>query len=133
MSGIYDNIRKMYEQEDDKFNKTVEVDLSLADKAWFAETVDRPNIPFYLDLEYRDWGLKSINVFFRDKVMIGYTVVNQDTDEAQDKEVEVDLSNLKTEWAPSGYYGPESMYLVLGSDGAVDYEKSYITVCYIKQ
>ena len=130
---IYAEARRMYEQEDDRYNKTVEVDLNLADKAWFAEYVSKPDIPFYIDMEYRSWGLKGISVFFRDKITLAYTVVNQDTDAAEDKEVEIDLSNLKVEWEPSGYYGPDSMYITLNADGSVNYEQSYITVCYIKQ
>ena len=131
--GIYEEAKRVHEQEDAKMYKDVSVDISLPDKTWLADYVSKVNVPFDLDLEYRSWGLKGIDIILRDTITVSYTAVNQDTDESQDREVEVDLLDLPIEWTASNYYGPDSMYLSLKPDGTVDYAKSHIMVCYISK
>lgn len=130
--GIYSESRRLHEREELMY-KDVAVDISLSDRAWLVDAPGKVSVPFDLDFEYRSWGLKGIEIILQGNIIVSYTAVNQDTDESQDKEVEVELLDLPIEWAGSNYYGPDSLYLAIKPDGAVDYTRSHITVCYIKK
>lgn len=83
-------------------------------------------IPFHVEMECRDWGIKDILVYFSDILTIPYI---EESDEGEvDKQTIVDLSKLKSTQVAGQSITVWGMSLWLDQNGLVDYTKSEIQI-----
>ena len=126
--GLHDALNQAG-KESELMRQEVEVDINL-DGGRYA-TGNKVTIPFDIQFEYRSWGIKGAYFTASGKITVIYSEYD-DQDSETEKEVELDLSELKHEWVEGGFYGPEKLMLFLNADGSVDYERSSLDVCYLK-
>lgn len=129
---IYAKIRKLHEGEENEFTATVPVEFYItpSENTFFEDA--ECNVSFSLDVEYRNWGIKEINIQL---VPIMVSVDAKDNEDV-DYHFEVDVSKIKKEWEKgSGYTcGMMTLYLIKNeSSYDIDYDKSSIVVYYLEK
>lgn len=136
---MYDHIRRMQEQNDDKFTGSASLWIGAKvppDADYEFEYDNKVDVPFGINIDYRSWGIDGINVHLSDKIKINARKVFYDDkgNEAREEqiEVEVDLAQLKIDWIEGQVVAPGELSLNLTPEGAVDYTKSTIEFYYIK-
>lgn len=82
-------------------------------------------VPFNVELEFREWGIKSIIVSLSEKMEIEYI------DNDEEKSVAVDLSKLMVDEVAGHHITIDDITLWLDKDGMVDYKLSDVDVSLI--
>ena len=110
-------------EAEDTYKNEVEVDVyflgsGLDDK--YAKAPDNVELEFDINVEYRSWGIKDIDVFLRG-VLEFEVVVRSDLPDEEDKEVVIPVKidfievDAKINWMPGSGYAPAEIHV--GIDG----------------
>lgn len=87
-------------------------------------------IPFHVEFEARSWGIKSINLYFSDKLKVDYI---EENDEGEiERQIEIDLSRLNKFELAGHAITVSGITIYLDENGLVDYSKSEITINLIR-
>jgi len=94
-------------------------------------TAEPANIPFYIDIDHRSWGIKGILIYVKDTIVIEYllNVWGDEDDQEFQKTAIVDLSRIPKEEShyDNGAYTITDFSLYIDPKGEVDYSKSSIS------
>jgi len=89
------------------------------------------NIPFYIDIDARGWGIKGISVYASDTIVVEYNLIiwGDDGDQESENNIVVDLSKIPTDDSSNGHgtYTVTGLDLHLGANDEVDYSRSLIS------
>ena len=113
------------------------ITLDVYKEGFFIDDVDGLGVDFTIEIEYREWGIKDINMYITGESMV--TCVAQDRrsdveDEQIDIEFKIDWSQMeKVEWNKGGYYSPDSATIYLNADNTIDYKQSYVDMTYLSK
>jgi hypothetical protein len=129
--GLYDKLKKVHEQEDKLFYSDVKVDASFVGKSdKLLDVVDRTvRVEYQIEIEYRDFGVKDINVYPEGEVEIAVEV-SDEQDNKTSMNIKVDMSKVRVEWQAGSGIQPLSLDIYVNENGEVDYERSYIAFTY---
>jgi len=118
-------------EQQEGYNTNVKVNFYPTDPTKRIDSVV-VNISFNISIETRSYGIKSIYLYFSDIINVPYVEENIESGLTENKEVQIDLSNLQVEYI-EGIYTVYNIDLFLDINGNVDYSKSVITCGYIKK
>lgn len=122
MSNLYGKIR---EQSDGLNDYTAVVKLALysQDHDRELEYDKQVQIPYNIDLDIRNWGIKDISLLVTDTIEIPYSVVEYDANgeesSRQDKALTLDLSTAEIEWVAGGSFGLSELDISLTAEGGI--------------
>lgn len=129
--GLYDNLKKVHEQEDKLFYSNVRVDIyhAGAQNKMIDVADGSVRVEYQIEIEYRDFGIKDINVYPEGEVTIEAEIVDEKNNKTP-MTIKVDMSKVRVEWQEGSGIQPLSMDIAVNENGEVDYEKSYIAFTY---
>jgi hypothetical protein len=131
MNNLVESIREDVGGED-KYTVNVEVNFYFINNKNKMIGDVTTTIPFTLDVEYRSWGIKGILYIFNDIITIPYIEEDIETELNEDKEVQVDLSQLNQEFIGGEGFTVRELDIYLDEKGMVDYNKSSIVSTYLE-
>ena len=129
MNNLMDKLDRVQEGSDGVYAALVPVEVYNApgDKALIE--VDEVRVEFKLDLEYRSWGVKAIDIYPQGLVQIAGSV---DSDEGtRDFGMQIDLSKLTIEYIKGSGITAKVLEIWLDANGKVDYSMSNIVFTYM--
>ncbi len=113
---------------DHNFRAKVEVSVNAdADKYFVTDHDKEITIPYYINVEYRTWGIHSLDVSIPGTIRIWIRLEDVEGNE-QDGHVTVNLSDLPREIVPGDGVWLKSLDLWIDENGKVDYEMSQIHI-----
>lgn len=118
--------------EDYSYRDEVDVDFYFDDFDISADSV-KVNIPFSIEVEYRDWGIKDIQIILNGLLNIAYYIVKGESDDEEEQSVSVELDKLNIEWVSGSSYGISNLDLYINKDGQVNYERTTLYVFYLNK
>lgn len=129
--GLYDNLKKVHEQEEQNYYSNVRVDLSFSGKSGkIIDPVDTDvRVEYQIDVEHRDFGIKDINVYPQGEILID-AEVSDEQDNKTPIQIKVDMSKVRVEWQAGSGVQPLGLEVSVNENGEVDYERSYIQFAY---
>ena len=132
MDDTYNKARAVTEQEEDKYSGKVSIDVNTTSGKRAESTVGELNIPYTIEFEYRDWGIKGMTVTMQDTIDLDVVMFGEDGETETPITIKVDLSKLKIEWVGEGQVAPRSLELYIDDKGEVDYDRSSAVFSYIR-
>jgi len=128
---MYEELRSMTETNE-KYRADVKVDIYTDKKDVFIDGEGDASITYNLDIEYREYGIKGILPILSGDSVVSYVESTEDAEHETDKEITVDLFNIKIDWVEGDGFYPVQLTLYVKEDNTVDYTKSYLEFSYIK-
>lgn len=104
------------EQEDGMYRHEVPVSVHTAGPGTLdIEDPGPVQISFYIEIEYRSWGLADINVTLKDAVEFSVAIGGVDVP------IKIDFDNVeaKIEWLEGTGYAPAELHVTLAADHTV--------------
>lgn len=129
--GLYDNLKKVHEQEEQNYYSNVRVEVSFSGKSnKIIDLVDgNVRVEYQIDVEYRDFGIKDVNVYPQGEILIDAEVLD-DRNNRTSLQIKIDMSKVRVEWIAGSGVQPLDMNILINENGEVDYERSYIQFTY---
>ena len=130
---MYEKLRNVMESNE-QYRANVKVDIYSDNKDVYIDSEGDASITYNLDIEYRDYGIKSILPILSGDTVVSYVETDESSDELKevDKERHVDLYNVKIDWVEGEGFYPVQLTLYLTETGEVDYKRSYLEFTYYK-
>lgn len=127
MKSIFNDTYNELIIEDDNDSYTAIVTATIFGKV--AESTQKVNVGFTIGMEYRSWGIKSIDV---KPIQISSFSVELSSDGGSNGstiDIRLDIEQLRVKnFPPSGYIGVGGLEVYLDDDGHVDYNQSWMKV-----
>jgi len=126
----FTSLRKLHEQSED-YHAKVKTDFFVEPRGSYASSV-YVSVPFNIEIEYRDWGIKNIMLTLSRVVDVDLVLEDEEGTE-KNMTIKVDLGQLPQEWVRGSGYAPIEMSLHMTTEGVIDYKKSYIELMFLKK
>jgi hypothetical protein len=122
------------DQNSNQYEATVEIRVleSADDGSWDAEIREKVHFKYNIELEHRSWGIKDINVSFRDvitsTIVITYFDKQGNEIKTENRPISIDMSKLPISYSKGDGIYVTDLDLYLTHDLQVDYDISFISV-----
>ncbi len=122
MSNFYN---KLKEKSDSLYEYNANVALSIygSNSDFEMEYEKQVQIPYNLDMDIRDWGIKDIGLLVTATIEIPYTMITYDANgneaDRQEKTLTLDLSTAEIEWVGGGSFGLSELDISLTPEGGI--------------
>jgi hypothetical protein len=130
---MYEQLREAMDSKD-HYKADVKVDIYTDNKNVYIDSEGDASITYNLDIEFREYGIKSIMPILAGDAIVYYVETDEMSDDMTqtDKEITVDLYNVRVDWVEGDGFYPVQLTLYLTETGEVDYKRSYLEFSYYK-
>lgn len=120
MNNLYNKLKEEFDTDGD-YLCPVKVTIQMENRDIDAIASD-VNIPYTIDMEVRDWGIKSLSPLLVQQISVPYqeTLMKENgEDEVTDKTLSVDLSESEIEYVSGSIFAPSELIISVAEGGAV--------------
>ena len=90
---------------------------------------EQARVYYTIDIEWRSWGIKSIDIFSRGIIGVEYSTDKDGV--VEQSQLQVDMSKVKVDMVKGGSVTAQALEIWLDESGQVDYAKSELVCSYI--
>lgn len=101
------------EQADNKYSSEVALDLTIksGDKIEDASHPHKIMVHYEIEIEYRSWGIKGVELYVTEPVTIEY-----ETDSGESKSITIEPDRIEVGWEPGAHVAPYQLEVWLEGD-----------------
>jgi hypothetical protein len=124
MDNLVDNLIGLKEDSSEYYHADVELDINIQNKLkgvyYEIEAPKEVAIAYGMELEYRSWGIKDLNVTVKNTIEFDLIIIPEGKDEGKEVHIKIEpLDIKKISWVEGRSYTPSSLDVELDPEGKV--------------
>lgn len=124
MDDLVDSLVDIKEDNSEDYHADVELDINIQSKLkgvyYEIEAPKEVTIAYGMELEYRSWGIKDLNITVKHNIEFDLTIIPEGADEGKEVHIKIEPSDIeKISWVEGRSYTPSSLDVGLDENGNV--------------